>query len=163
METMTQVNVASLKTPYEVLRAVSVVDDTDFTVSTVKNGLVNGVETKLNSAEIIFVGTNAEDEAFTWALYGQVKSYNGSYTPAERIAHGTGALGDVQTGVSNEFYANLLAITTEGWMTALKNAGGANVDLYVAKLVFDHFGYDKIQLIMTKNTCASIGAYVRWN
>ena len=150
METMVQVYVSSLKTPYEVLRAVSASDDTDFTTSTIKNGLPDGVVTKLNSAEIIFMGTDAEDEAFTWALYGQVRDANG-FKPAERIAHGTGILGDVETGNSNELYANVLAITTEGWMTNLKKAAAVNVSLYIAKLYFDHFGYDKIQLIMTKN------------
>ena len=156
-KTMAQVALTTVKHPYEILREISAADDTDLTDSTMQDGLPNGVVTKSTKAQIIMFGTDDEDEAGTWALYGQTR--NG---PAELIATGTVALGDVETGEPDEYYANNIVISVQKWLSTIVAIAADNVSLYIAKLEFDCFGYDKIWLSLTKDTAASLGAKIRW-
>ena len=150
---------STIPTPYEVLRALSATDDVSLTAAQMQNGLSGGVTTQLNAAEIVFFGSNAEDETFTWTLYGQTKDGF-----VELIATGTGAWGEIAAGLgADTLFANVLSVTVEKWINTLNVVAGDNVALYISKLVFDCFGYDKIQLMMTKaGSAATIGALVRW-
>lgn len=150
---------STIKTPYEVLRELSATDDTSLTAANLKDGLSGGLVTKLNAAEIVMFGTNAENETLSWTLYLQAKD-----AAAELVGIGQGALGDVEAGLgASTLFANVLVITTQKWINSLKVVAGDNVSLYTSKLLLDCFGYDKIELKMSKNaSAASVGALIRW-
>ena len=159
IKTMQQVAQNTVRHGYETLRASSATDDTSLTAANLKDGIV-GVVTKSNAAEIIFHGSNADGETFTWTLYGQVRG-----GPAELIATGTGALGEIVSGLeTNGFYANTIAITVQKWLSTIQVIAGDNVALYMSKILFDCYGYDEIAMYMTNNSAntATIGASVRW-
>ncbi len=157
-ETITQVGQTTIRYPYEVLRAISATDDAALDADTMQLGLPSGVRTKSNRAEIIIHGTNLEDEAGTWELYAQAQD-----GPAELMGVGTVALGDILTGIETlDFYANNIVITTQKWLGVINAVAADDTSLYIAKLEFDCFGYDRIWLALTKTTAATLGAKVRW-
>ncbi len=157
-KTMQQVGLTTIRYPYEALRAISADDDTALTATTMQLGLPSGVITKSNRAEIVIFGTNADGEGYTWGLYAQVQD-----GPAELMAIGSGNLGEIRVGdEANDFYSNDITITAQKWLGNINAVAADNVALYIAKLEFDCFGYEKIWLALTNNGTAKIGAMVRW-
>ena len=145
------------KMGYIPLRVVSVDDDTDLTVANMKDGVPStAVDVLLNHAEIVFKGSNAENLIFNLVLYLQAKG-----GPAELIAAGAGALGDVVATGTDLLYANSLTITQK-WPNGIYETASDNVSKYIAKLVFDCLGYDKVYLVLTKNNVLSMGADIRF-
>lgn len=163
---------------YRVLRTVSTSDDTDLiTASTyssqtgdsVPSGAVK-VPIRCVSIQIIFVGTDAENEIMNWKLYGfkpgELTGGVQSPTPAEYIANGTATLGQQAVSASSGpiYYADTIAISAEaGVYDVVTTTAGANSSGSVAKLICNHPGFQNFYCVMTKSTCASMGAYITWH
>lgn len=159
-------NMSSLS-GFKALRAVSASNDTDLVAATIKfaskpSGAIE-LPTQTGILRVVFVGTNAADEAFTWKLW----AYSGDDStdsdldgPAEYIANGTGVLGTAQTGNTNEFFADSLAIALQAWPTeVVLGDTGTN---RVASLNFEGLESRHLLCVMTNTTSATVGAYVSW-
>lgn len=107
-----------------------------------------------NAIAIAFIGKPADQSAaFTWTLYG----YRAGNGVAEKIAYGTGNIGDTAvtvhpiTGVpaTDLYYADELAITAQYWIknVAFVDAGGSSGE--VAKIIFDLCGLEYLLLELT--------------
>jgi len=163
---------------YKVLRAVGSADDTNLTListpasqngNTVPSGAIQ-VPMRCASMQIIFVGTDAANEVINWWLYGyKPEDFTGgvkSPTPAEYVAHGTATLGEqvVDPASGPIYYADTISITAEaGVYDVLKTTDAANSSGSVAKLICNNPGFQSVYMILTKNTCASMGSYLTWH
>lgn len=106
-----------------------------------------------NGLLITFFGIISNQvSAFTWTLYG----YREPHGPAQKIAYGTGFLGDVAvvehpvTGaVVTAYYADELTITAQYWqqIVAIKDIAGASGE--IATISFDGMGISHLRLELT--------------
>ncbi len=143
------------------LRSQVVTDDATVLTVTTQNfanrnsgtGNVVNVPYGVNGIIITFLGiaTN-QTSAFTWTLYG----FRGLHGPAQKIAYGTGFLGDVAvvkhpvTGATiTAYYADELTITAQYWhkTVAVKDIAGASGE--VATIFFDGMGISHLLLELT--------------
>lgn len=167
---------------YKVLRTRSTSDDTDLDTANATAANQTGSSRGTNgvwvpklcvSMQMIFVGTDAEDETMTWKLYGYkpistMAEQTRSPQPAEYVANGTATLGKQvvdPTSSTTVYYADTIAITAEaGVYDVLFTTAGANSSGSIAKLIMNNPGFEYIYMVMTKNSsCASIGSYVTWH
>lgn len=106
-----------------------------------------------NGLIITFLGiaTN-QTEAFIWTLYG----YRAPFGPGQKIAVGTGFLGDVAvvkhpvTGKAvTAYYADELTITAQYWhkIVAIKDIAGSSGE--IATIYFDSMGISHLLLELT--------------
>ena len=148
---------------YLILRSRSTSDDTDLVFSGGsstceygdKSSSIKFVPAGVNAVQVIFVGSDEDDETMTWAIY----AYRAK-GPAEKVANGTATLGTqrVEKATATILYADTIAITEQVWATPLSVCDSANNR--IAKLSFDFCGYEGLYCVMTKNSsAASIGAY----
>jgi len=125
----------------------------DFANRNVGTGKAVAIPYGLNNIVITFLGT-AKDQsaAFTWTLYG----YRSPFGPGQKIAFGTGNLGDVAvnkhpvTGAASAaYYADELAITTQYWhkTVAVKDVAGSSGE--VATIIFDGMGISHLLCELT--------------
>lgn len=155
---------------YIPLRAVSATDDTALAAATMqwasKPAATLDMGLQTGSVEIIFKGTAAANATFNWTLW----AYKGYQTgddsrivtsPALYIATGTGILGAAQTGGTNEFYADTLAITSQAWTKTVSIVDGSGNDR-TARLQFDLMEHRHILCLMTKGTCTTMGADISY-
>lgn len=174
---------------YQTLRVISATSDTAISASTATaairlstftnpNAINNAVEVPLRaiSANIIFWGTDAEDETLTWALNGYRKDIKRTGGPAEYIAHGTGILGKVRIvpgSASEGLYADTIVITAQAWphkddvtsagTTLYTTLSGANSSVSIAKLTISHlWDYKYLYMTMTKDNCATVAAKIAY-
>ncbi len=153
---------------YRILRPISTADDTDLGAATLKfsrrpNSAVL-VPEATGLVEIGFFGTDAADEILNWTLYAYKQDdYAGESEwegPATYIANGTATLGTGQTGETNEFFADTIAITSQGWPKTVQVSDSTNNRF--ARLSFDLLDYRMALAILTKDTAASMGAVITW-
>jgi hypothetical protein len=126
--------------------------DTDGKVIALPRDFQNG------TMHVIFLGTNAADEAAAWTIW----AYKDIASPAEYVANGTATLGLTQTGNTNEFYADTIAITAQSWLKTVYVVDGAPAaiiaDAGISKLCLDTCEYQYWKLIGTNTTTATFGA-----
>ncbi len=145
--------------PWMQLHAKVTTDDTDVLAVTTQNwaNRILGYDAvRLNAGlkgiQVTFLGiaTN-QTVAFTWTLYGY--RWNG---PAQKIAYGTGFLGDVAvvahpiSGTTvTAYYADELTITAQYWpkTVAIYDIAGASGE--IATIVFDGLGISHLRLELT--------------
>ena len=152
---------------YRVLRAVSATDDTGLAADgvdydSIKDSLVGIKPGQRGEVTIIFKGTDANNETLNWNLF----AVKGVGSPAEQVAYGTAILGATQTGETNEFYADTIAITGQKWLRTVSAIQGLQYNLGtgavsgagIAKLTFDSMEYEYLYMLMSKGTCATCGA-----
>jgi hypothetical protein len=152
---------------YKTLRAVSATDDTGLAAGGAKWSDVSSIVVPIDysaigMAHIIFRIQNAANEIANWLLY----LVKGVGSPAEFVAHGTATAGLTETGVSNEFYADQIAITKQSWYSTVKYIPGYQWNLGtgevagagIGKLAFDTYEYGSAILLMSRNTCLAAGA-----
>jgi hypothetical protein len=121
-----------------------------------------------NAVEIIFGGTNAENETFSFGIFG----YANNNGPAELICTGTGILGaqDIvkypETAVAvTGWWADTLVVTSYHPTTIIVADSGND---RVAKLCFDTIGYKYLKCYIydadgtTGVEALTVGAYIRW-
>ena len=99
--------------------------------------------TKANGLEFYFAGGDADNDAFTWKIFGW-RNENG---PARLVADGTGILGSQAVvkyphnaaTATNKFWADTLVVTNERWKKDVEatTAGGDSV----STVWFDTAGY----------------------
>lgn len=155
---------------YRTLRAVSATDDTGYaadaaTYSDVSGDIVWLPKDQLGQIQIIMKGTNAADEELNWCLYA-VKST--SCAP-QYVAHGTALLGATETGETDEYWCDTIVITNQNWpggTVAVEdgyqyNLGtGAVAGAGIAVLKFDSAEFPGYIMLMSKSTCATMGAEI---
>jgi hypothetical protein len=166
---------------WQTLRALSTTDDTGLaadactwdSVTTNQSPISLKAFGRNNHAdhagmEILFYGTDAADETMNWNLY--LGSVNG---PFINVAYGTATLGLTETGATNTFYADTIAISSTpssqwpGSVTVKSafqyNLGtGSVTGAGIAYLWLDTREYDWALMLMDKNSsAASIGADYR--
>jgi hypothetical protein len=151
---------------YEVFRTVNGSNDTQLTATTQKTSpdiTTNGIVTAklpVGSICVILMGTNAADKTTNWTIW----AYKSIAGPAEYVAHGTAIFGLTQTGNPNEFYADTIVITDQQWLKLVWVVNDAPETIIagggIAKLVFDSCEYKFFRIIMTKGTCATMGAKI---
>jgi hypothetical protein len=167
---------------YKTLRAISASDDTGPAAedcnATAAQALIDadtavrmrqGSRTNLIESRgitlITFSLTDATGEIANWSLYG-IKQ-DGS--PLEFVAHGTATAGATETDDGgNTFYANAITVTQESWNALVTvidgyqwNLGtGAVANGGIAKLKIDSCEYKYLYMLMSKSTCATMGARV---
>jgi hypothetical protein len=114
----------------------------DPTTEVNKNGIFRAIS-KANGIVLSFAGGDADDDAFTWKIFGW-KNENG---PAELIADGTGILGSQavvkfphnEVPVANQFWADTLVVSNNYWIKRVDATDiGSNS---VGKIWFDTAGY----------------------
>lgn len=149
-------------------RTVTATEDTQLTVATQKTAPVEATDGTIclpaqrGVMHLIFVGTDAADETLAWTIW----AYKSISDPAEYVANGTATLGLTQTGGSNEFYADTIAITAQSWIKTVSVVDGAPAaiiaDAGISKLVFDTCEYQYFNIIIRDITgggeCAKAGA-----
>ncbi len=155
---------------YVTLRTDVATEDTQLTAATQSTAptLADGTVKLYKPAgavHIVFVGTDAADETLAWTLW----AYKSASSPAEYVANGTATLGATVTGTTNEYYADTIVITAEGWLTdvavingapdAVVNGGG------IAKLCFDTCEYEYIKVVIRDiagggSECSTAGAKI---
>lgn len=152
---------------YYTLRARSATDDVDIIhTSTPASQNANWANQKTGytltelarRVQVVFFGTDAVNETINWKLWAY--PYLGS---AEYIANGTATLGQqvVDPGASTtEYYADTISISAEAWIEYIRVKDSGNDR--IAKLVFDFAGYRHLACILTKGTCQSMGAKLRY-
>ncbi len=149
--------------PWIKLREQVVTDDATLSVTTrnfanrnVGTGNAVKIPEGINSVSITFIGKPANQTAvFTWTLYG----YRDTNGMAQKLAYGTGNLGDVAVTIhpitgavaTDLFYADFLAITAQYYMKTMaeKDVGAASGE--VANLNLDIGGLKYLLLELT--TC----------
>jgi hypothetical protein len=124
--------------------AIDILDPTYLDPTTeVEKDVAYRAITKANGIIFSFAGGNADDDAFTWKIYGW-RNENG---PAELVVDGTGILGSQavvkyphnEATATSKFWADTLVITKEYWMKEIEaTADGGNS---VSKVWFDTCGY----------------------
>lgn len=131
----------------------------DPTTEVTKNLSIQAIS-KANGIVISFAGGNADDDAFTWKIFGW-KNQNG---PAELVADGTGVLGSQAVvkfphngvAVANQFWADTLVVSNNFWIKRVDATDiGSNS---VAKVWFDTAGY-RYFLIETPTAVGVMSAY----
>ena len=148
--------------PYSSLRTASTGDDTalDGTTSsytykfTDKPATAVNLNTRFNGAQIIFYGTDANNEDCDYIIY----AYRDS-GPAEKVCSGTVTLGTAVTGATNTFYADTITCT-DVWPTTVTVANSAADG--VATLSFDLMGHEWVfvQFADAGETCATMSAMI---
>ncbi len=150
--------------PWIKLREQVVTDDAAVLGVTTRNfanrnvGTGNAVKIPegINSVIITFLGKPTDQTAvFTWTLYG----YRNTNGMAEKLAYGTGNLGDVAATVhpitrvaaTDLFYADYLAITAQYWIKTIGIVDIGAGSGEVAKITFDLAGLEYLLLELT--TC----------
>lgn len=146
------------------LHSKVVTDDTAVLTVTTQNYENMGAEAVavpygLNGIIIAFLGIDTnQTAAFKWTLYG----YRGPNGPAQKIAYGTGNLGDVAvvthpvTGTAvTAYYADELTITAQYWhkTVAIKDIAGASGE--IATIFFDGMGISHLLLELTDCTAGT--------
>jgi hypothetical protein len=117
-----------------------------------------------NGIVFSFAGGDADDDTFSWNLYGW-KNENG---PAELVADGTGILGSQavikwphnRVPVANRFWADTIVVSNNYWIKrvdATKTGGNS-----VAKLWFDTAGYRFFSVEIPTSTGNMSAFYGYW-
>jgi hypothetical protein len=129
---------------YSVLRLVTATEDTQLTASTQRTApvvtddgtvLLRGIP--VGALHLRLKGTAAQNLTMSWTLW----AYKNDSSPAKFVANGTATTGLTETGQTNEFYCDTIAITAQAWFKTVYTSDGAPDAIVngggIAELVFD--------------------------
>ena len=154
-----------------VLRTISATDNTGLAAGGAKWSDVSSSVVAINNTtdsvgilQIVFKITDANEEVANWCLYA-CKGYG---SVPEFVAYGTATAGLTQTGETNEFYADTIAITNQDWYKTISTKDGYQYNLGtgvvagagISALILDSCEYTHWLMLMSKSTNATGGAEV---